>query len=151
MELDDVESILANADFFEICDPDQHRLLAFASERRRYHMGDVLYETGGPSDGAHILCRGTVAVADDPQRPEKVFRVSNPGSTIGELALVLDRPRRTTVTAAGEVETLFVPRSAFVKLMRQFPDMAERVAERIENELGSYLGALEQFRARKSA
>ncbi len=35
MQLDDAATILARADFFEVCDAEQRRLLAFASERKR--------------------------------------------------------------------------------------------------------------------
>ncbi len=146
MELDDVTSILANAAFFDICEPEQQRLLAFASEQRQSRAGEVISTQGDPADGAYIIMRGSVAISDDVQRALKSYGVSGPNVMIGELALVLDRPRRKTATAVTNVEALFVPRMAFVKLMRQFPDMAERAAARIENELGAYLGALDKFR-----
>lgn len=150
MELDDYTSILARIAFFEICTSEQQRLLAFASEQRQFRTGDVLYAEGAAADGSYILVRGAVDIYDDQQSRAKSYRVSGPDSMIGELALVLDRPRRKTVVAASTVDTLFVPRMAFVKLMRQYPEMAERAAERIGNELDSYLGMLDPFRPRPS-
>ena len=40
MELDDFTSALEQADFFRICDEEQRRLLAFASERRSFASGE---------------------------------------------------------------------------------------------------------------
>lgn len=150
MELDDYTSILAKIAFFEICSSEQQRLLAFASERRQFRTGDVLYAEGAAADGSYILINGAVDIHDDQQSRDKSYRASAPDVMIGELALVLDRPRRKTVVAATNVDTLFVPRMAFVKLMRQYPEMAERAAERIGNELDNYLGVLDPFRRQPS-
>jgi CRP-like cAMP-binding protein len=67
---------------------------------------------------------------------------------VGEMGLLLKKPRRATVKAVTRAGMLFVPQSAFQKLMRQHPDMAARFAARIEDQLGSYLGALDRFRRR---
>jgi CRP-like cAMP-binding protein len=151
MELDDTYSILASAEFFEICDAEQRRLLAFASERRHYRAGQLLFDHGSASDGAYIVHRGTVAVADDPTQPDHAYKAAGPGLLLGEMGLLLSRPRVAMVTAITDLDILFVPRQAFTKLMHQYPDMAGRAAERIQEELGSYLGSLDPFRRPSSA
>ena len=45
-----------------------------------------------------------------------------------------------------QVETLFVPRAAFMKLAQQYPDLAARAADRIRRELSGYLGAIESLK-----
>ncbi len=62
------------------------------------------------------------------------------------MALVVAKPRPVTVKAIDAVETLFVPRAAFMKLANQYPDLAARAADRIRGELIGYLGAIEQMR-----
>ena len=62
------------------------------------------------------------------------------------MGLFLARPRRSTLRASTTVELLYVPRAAFIKLMQQFPDLAELAARRIEEEMASFLGAMEPFR-----
>lgn len=148
MELDDFTSIISKAAFFEICGDEQHRLLAFSSERRTYKAGDIIFAHGDAADGAYIVTRGSVAISDNQNHAKKTYGVSGPNAMIGELSLVLDRPRRKTATAVTNVDSLFVPRLAFMKLMRQYPEMAALAAARIEDELGSFLGALDRFRAR---
>jgi hypothetical protein len=48
-----------------------------------------------------------------------------------------------TVKAVDNVETLFVPRSAFIKHCNQAPDLAARAADRVRRELMGYLSAVE--------
>ncbi len=146
MELDAVTSTLSKVAFFEICDAEQQRLLAFASENQQFRAGDTIYAEGDPADGAYVLTRGSVVITDARKRADRSYGTSGPNVLIGEMALILNHPRSTTVTAVTNVEALFVPRHAFVKLMRQYPDLAQRAAQRIEGELGSYLKAVNRFR-----
>ena len=55
MQLDDAATILSHADFFEVCNAEQRRLLAFASERKKFRPGGVIYQAGEVPEGAHVL------------------------------------------------------------------------------------------------
>jgi len=142
MQLDDATTILGRADFFEVCDAEQRRLLAFASERKKYRAGSVLYEAGEVPEGAHVLVTGTVATYQEGEEANP-FVVSSQGAVLGAMSLVVAKPRPVTVKAIDNVETLFVPRSAFMKLCNQAPDLAARAAERIRRDLTGYLSAVE--------
>jgi CRP-like cAMP-binding protein len=148
MELDDFTSALAEADFFRICDDEQRRLLAFASERRRFAAGDTIYKRGDASEGAFVLLKGEVLAGDTEGPGFKPQRISERGAVLGEMGLFLTRQRRATLRAATDVDLIFVPRAAFNKLMRQFPILAERAAMRIEEEMSSFLDAMDPFRDR---
>jgi CRP-like cAMP-binding protein len=150
MELDDTASILANTEFFRICSPEQMRLLAFASERHRFSEGETIFVAGDSSRGAYVLVAGQVTIADDPDRQAKAHRVTEPGTVIGATALVLPKPRAGTAIAASDVDTLFVPREAFMKLARQNPELASLAAERLRSELTGYLGTITALKDRIS-
>lgn len=145
MQLDDTATILAHADFFEICDAEQRRLLAFASERQSYAPGEIIYKSGAVAEGAHVLISGTVSTISD-DKADRPHRTSQHGSLLGSMALVLAKPRPVTITAVDAVETLLVPRLAFMKLAKQFPELAQRAVGRIQSEMTSYIGALESVR-----
>lgn len=147
MQLDDAATILGRADFFSICDAEQRRLLAFASERKKYRPGSVLYSAGEIPEGAHVLVAGTLATYQDGDETNP-FLISSVGAVVGALALVVAKPRPVTVKAVDLVETLFVPRSAFMKLASQAPDLAARAADRIRIELTGYLGAIETMKTK---
>ena len=147
MQLDDAATILGRADFFEICDAEQRRLLAFASERKRFRPGTVIYASGDVPEGAHILVSGTVATTQEGIE-DNPFLIHESGAVLGAMALVVAKPRPVTVKAIAAVETLFVPRSAFMKLAQQYPDLAARAATKIRRELTGYLGAIEAIRGK---
>jgi len=142
MQLDDATTILGRADFFEVCDAEQRRLLAFASERKKWRDGSVIYQAGEVPEGAHVLVSGTVATYQDGDESNP-FVISTQGAVLGAMSLVVAKARPVTLKAVDNVETLFVPRSAFMKLATQAPDLASRAAERIRRELSSYLNAVE--------
>jgi CRP-like cAMP-binding protein len=145
MQLDDAATILGRADFFTVCDAEQRRLLAFASERKKYRPATALYVAGEEPEGAFVLVAGTIATFQqgDDSNP---FLISVPGSVIGAMSLIIARPRPVTVKAIDNVEVLLVPRPAFMKLCNQAPDLAARAAERIRLDLTGYLGAIETIK-----
>lgn len=145
---DDAAEALASAEFFDICDDDQRRMLAFASDIRRFDADDVLYGAGSVPDGAYILIDGTLKAKPEGAGGGEPYEISDPGSVISAIALILPKPRPVTITAVTDSTALFVPRHGFMKLLQQSPDLAQRAAERIQRDLGSYLGALEPIRAR---
>ena len=138
---DDAAEALARAEFFEICADQQRSMLAFAGDTRHFRADDVIYQAGDPPEGAMVLIDGTLRVR--PEGAGKPYALSEPGSVVSALALVLDKPRPITVTAVTDTRVLVVPRQAFRKLMQQSPDLAQRAAERIQHEISGYLGALE--------
>lgn len=141
MQIDDAATILAGADFFEICTEEERRLLAFASERKRFAVGNVIVESGVVPDGAHVLISGSISVTpgDNAASPHIV---SERGAVISTMALIVARPREVTIRAVGAVETLFVPRAAFLKLAKQSPGLARHAADRIRRELLGFVSAV---------
>ena len=148
MQIDDAATILASADFFEICTDEQRRMLAFASERKRFSAGSVISKSGDVPDGALVLASGTISVAPESEGEANPYIVSQAGAVVGAMALIVARPRELTVRAINIVEMVFVPRHAFLKLANQSPDLAERAADRIRRDLGSFVSAIGPVRDR---
>lgn len=146
MDNHNTNSVLAGVPFLDICTDEQLQLLAFASEPRDFKAGDELMAQNEVADGAFVLVRGSVAIGEAGAPTSKSFGVSGPNAMLGELALMLSRPQRKTITAVTDLQTVFIPRAAFLKLLRQYPDLAERAAERIQGELSGFLDSLESFR-----
>jgi CRP-like cAMP-binding protein len=146
MRLDDAAGILARADFFDICEDEELRMLGFASDRQRFGTDDVVYQAGDRPLGALVLVEGTVRARHERDQASEPYELNEPGSVISPTALIIDKPRPVTFTAVTECELLFVPRSAFLKLARQNPELARRAAERIQQDLGRYMHALEPLR-----
>ena len=146
MRMDDAAGILARADFFDICDDEERRMLGFAGDRQYFAADDVIYQAGEKPLGAYVLVEGTVRARHEGAEAGKPYALSEPGSVISPTALIIDKPRPVTFTAVTDCEMLFEPRLAFMKLARQNPDLAQRAAERIQQDLGRYMHALEPLR-----
>jgi CRP-like cAMP-binding protein len=146
--MDDAAGILARADFFDICEDEQLRMLGFAGELQQFGPGDVIYQAGDTPSGAYVLVYGTVRAEHQGIEAGQPYTLSEPGSVISPTAMIIGKPRPVTFTAETESELLFVPRSAFLKLARQSPDLAQRAADRIQQNLGRYMHALEPLRTR---
>lgn len=143
---DDAADALAQAEFFDICDDEQRRMLAFAGDKRHFDPDAVLYKAGEVPQGAFVLISGTLKARPEGAGAGKPYAISEPGSVVSSMALIIAKPRPVTISAVTDSETLFVPRHAFLKLVQQSPDLAQRAVARIEQELGSYLDALEPAR-----
>ena len=144
--MDDAAAILARADFFSMCDDEQRRMLGFASDRRHVDADDIIYKAGDVPQGAYVLIEGTIKARNVGVEAGKPYALSEPGSVVSAMALILDKPRPVTITAVTDCELLFVPRSAFLKLVRQYPELAQKAVQRIEGELSGYLTALDPLK-----
>ena len=140
---DDAAEALSQAEFFDICDDEQRRMLAFAGDLRRFEPDDVLYKAGDVPLGAFVLTEGTLKAHPEGPAGGKPYDLSEPGSVVSAMALILAKPRPVTISAASEAYVLFVPRNAFLKLVHQSPELAQRAVARIEQDLGDYLGSLQ--------
>ena len=142
MQIDDAATILAGADFFEICTDDERRMLAFASERKRYPAGTVILTSGDIPAGAQVLISGSISITPEGAGEPNPMVVSQPGAVISVVSLVVEKPRHVTVQAISIVETLLIPRAAFMKLASQSPALASRAANRIRRDLLSFVSAV---------
>ncbi len=124
-------------------------MLAFASERVQLAAGDVLFKSGDVTPGAYVLISG--ALTSQQYDEEKEYEVSQRGTLIGQLSLITEQKRRATLTCLEPAELLLVTRSSFLKLIEQFPEVAQRAEEMIRNDIGKYVTSLEEIKPAKNA
>lgn len=144
--MDDAAAVLGRADFFDMCTDEQRAMLGFASDRQRVDADELVYKAGDVPKGAYVLISGTLKAKHEGAEAGKPYALSEPGSVISPTALILDKPRPVTISAVTDCDLLFVPRPAFLKLLHNYPDLAQKAAQRIERELNGYLNALDPLR-----
>lgn len=89
-----------------------------------YAPGEALFEAGDAADAAYLIVGGeAVMLAADGQGETQVSRL-RAGDLIGEAALLLDGPRRSTARAATDLEVMAIKRDLFQRLLAEFPEMA---------------------------
>ena len=108
--------------------------MALVADELDLGEGRSLTREGEPGREFFVLIEGTAEV----RRRGRKINTMNAGDFFGEIALVSDRPRTATVTAASPVRLLVVTDRSFRELMRKVPPIQSKVlaavAERVPDE-----------------
>ena len=98
--------------------------------RRALDAGDVLMAEGDAADALYLIAHGLLEITkEDPDRPTvKLGRVAD-GAVLGEMALVLSRPRTATVTALTEVEAVRIDVAGLRDVAAREPAVAAALQE----------------------
>jgi CRP/FNR family cyclic AMP-dependent transcriptional regulator len=111
--------------FLESLSAEDREALLAVGVRRAYGAHVTLFHQGDDAGPVVVLLSGRVKIADtsDGGR-EAIVAVTGPGDLVGELAVIDDGPRSTTVTTLEPVDVLLVPRSAFSAFLERSPHAA---------------------------
>lgn len=143
---DDVHRMIVTAleqvDFFQGLKPTQLDWVADQADAYRFTADDTLMEHSESPDSFMLLMRGTVSVQvphsdDDPERDGEMVEVARLEAvdTIGEIGLLLSRPRTATVVALDEVTALRFSPKAFRAMYRHIPDFGFSVSRELAARL----------------
>src|SRR5262249_12561491 len=85
--------------------------------------GDALFLVGDPADGCYWLRTGIVKASVASQRgDERILAILGPGSIVGELAFLDDRPRVVNVHALKDCQLLRIGNPALNACLREYPE-----------------------------
>jgi small-conductance mechanosensitive channel/CRP-like cAMP-binding protein len=93
-----------------------------------FARGEVLTRQGAEAHHLYMIASGTVSVRTGDQHAEHEIAQLKAGEFFGEMSLLTGAPRSATVVALTEVECFRLDAEAFRRLLKQRPDMAEKVA-----------------------
>ena len=112
---------------------------------RRYRDKTMIFSEYEPGNELFIIQSGKVKITKIVDE-EVLLAVLKAGDIFGEYSALLDLPCTATVTARTDLEVLTLTRSAFMKIVRDYPETA-RVLEEIGRErLDSTLLHMPYFR-----
>ncbi len=109
--------MLRKVPFFGGLDPAKLKLLAFTSRALRFAPGEDLMRVGEPADSAYVIIEGDVDIIGKTPSGEFVIGVVGRNSLIGEMGVIANAPRGTTVRAKGEVRALRIAGDVFLGLL----------------------------------
>ena len=91
---------------------------------RRLQAGEALFVAGDPGDGCYRLEQGLLKVViTSPQGDERILAMLEPGTIVGELAMIDGLPRSSSIFAARDCELSFISREAFEECTNQHPEV----------------------------
>lgn len=133
MSLESDIRILRQVPFFASFGDDHLRLLAFGGENRRFRAGQHLFRTGDNSDGGLVILSGEVRVPED--RGAGEGQLFGPATLFGQRSLLARNQRHHSAVAQGEVDAILIRRTLFVRMLSEFPDLADRLYREMSADL----------------
>jgi CRP-like cAMP-binding protein len=89
--------------------------IAAVAREAVFEDGVALIREGDPGDAFYVIVDGRVAVT----RAGDEIAELGPGSFLGEIALIDDRPRTAGAVAAGHVKAIVIDRPAFLEMIER--------------------------------
>ena len=123
--------LLQAVPLFASCSKAELERIASLADELDLADGATLIREGERGREFLVIVDGTVRVT---KRGKKVRDLGS-GDFIGEIALVVDRPRTATVTATSPVRLLVVTDRAFSRLLEQVPSISLKVMQSLGERL----------------
>lgn len=127
---------LRRLSFFNGLDDATLAELTRAARRREYRAGEVIVLEGEAQPGLYFLDTGYVKVLKSaPSGREQTLRVLEPGDTFNEIGVFSRLPNPATAVALEPTGVWLIPRETLTRLMRERPDFAQSVIERMAERM----------------
>jgi len=100
-----------------------YQIFGPAAQYQSLTEGEILFREGDTGDHLYVIVQGEIDISAEGKLVDRLGE----GNIIGEMALVDDRSRSATATAASDATLLPVDRERFRELVRESPDFAIQV------------------------
>lgn len=132
----DILQKIRETNFFKELSDDASAAVADKASMRKFAPNEAMMRKGDPADSFFVILEGHLKiVTTDAKGDEIIINKVGPGESIGELALVDDRPRSAGVIALDDVEALELTKEAFFDLLNQRLDVSLGVMRGFSNRL----------------
>ncbi len=88
-----------------------------------FSAGDKIFETGQPGDNMYVIQEGSV----DIYTHGKLIETAEPGSIVGEMALIDNSPRSADAVAKTDVRLVAIDHKHFIYMVQETPSFALQV------------------------
>ena len=130
MALDSIAGRLLGLEIFRGLAPAQVERIAREAERMIFRDGQTLVAAGTEGDGALVIIAGRAMALADADTGRSARQIE-PGSMIGELAMLTEHHIGVTVVADGDVRAIKVVRETLHANMQEDPALAAHLHARL--------------------
>jgi CRP-like cAMP-binding protein len=114
----DILKIIKTTDFFKELSNEAIEAVTAKASIKMYEKDMALMKKGDPADSFFVILSGSLKIVTTGAKGEEIIiNKVQAGETIGEMALVDERPRSAGVIALEDVEALELTRDAFFDLL----------------------------------
>ena len=146
MALDDDIQLLRNLELFSVFPDDALRLIIFAAERLTLTEQTTLFTKGDQSNCGYLVESGMIGLYHDLEEPP--IELAQPGTLIGEMALIAESTRPVHAIAEKDAIVIILKRSMMHRLLKEYPDAARIIYERVNQRTSELFEALKRFENR---
>jgi CRP-like cAMP-binding protein len=135
MSMDALSAHLLRLELFQGLKPLQITEIVRRAEKMVYKPGQTLIAYGEQGDAAIIIVAGEAVRTKAPMAPEGQEEVIEPGSMLGEMAMLIETEYSSTVVARSPVRALRIPRASMLDVMLDDPRLAEHFVAKVARRL----------------
>ena len=122
------------------------QVLAQRAVERRFAPEEILFWEGEPCAGVFLIIQGSVKIfRTSPAGREVMLAIEAAPSSVAELPLFDGGPYPASVRAVESVVSLFINKSDFQQVCRQYPDVALKVLAVVGQRLRHLVGLIESM------
>jgi len=100
-----------------------------------FKAGETLIEEGAQDDAVYLIRKGSATVSVRVAGKDIVLAYVPAGNYVGEMALVMQRPRTATVKATVATEAIKIDSAAFRALLDRDPELRHEIEEKLQVKL----------------
>jgi CRP/FNR family transcriptional regulator, cyclic AMP receptor protein len=150
MALETNAELLGRVSIFEGLTDEQLSLIASKGKKTFFPEGGAIVKAGDRGDTAYLILTG-LASTDPGEGWGLEVEMLEPGTLVGEMAMLVEATHTLTVKAKVRVRALAIPRADLYELMESDPSIAHHFSQKLLERLTLLAGDLRQMDARFAA
>ena len=127
--------LLRQIPFFADMEAPRLKLLAFMSQRVAFDGGKTLFKQGDSADAAYLIIEGEADILVETPTGPVTIATLGANDILGEMAILCDVPRTATVRAKTRLVALRIAKEPFLRMVREFPNMAVSIMRELAHRL----------------
>ncbi len=139
---------------FADCESVHLQLLAFASERQHFVLGEAIIKQGEKAKSAFLILSGYADIHHAKGSRARHIARAEPGTFLGEVAMIGKSNYAITAIASGSVSTARIDHDLFLRVANEYPEFGKTVfnalSKRLENSVRDFDGVRSLFTRAKS-
>jgi len=137
MSLKQEFELLRRVPIFAEIEPAKLKLLAFMSERVAFDPGKLLMAQGDSADAAFLIIEGHAEVIAESLAGPVILAIVGANEIVGEMGILCNAPRNATVRAKDRLVALRISKELFMRMVREFPNIAVSIMQELAHRLES--------------
>ena len=142
----DVMKQLTTIPLFQGLTAENHQQLASIAVVKPYKKNQAIFAEGDDGNGLYVVISGRVKVFKlSHEGKEQILHIIGPGEPFGEVAVFAGEHFPAHAQAMEETKSLFIPRNAFIDVLKQNPSLAMNMLAMLSRRLRKFTALVEDL------